>query len=445
MTLRDQFAQFRILCVVALFSLPLALRSQNVDLKKEVDELKAQNLQLQQQVHQQQEMIEELSRKFSGLEKTNELQAKDVSELKSNAENPAAPPEKSKGFSLNNVVISGEGAAGIFETGKNGQYPNAALRVDELRLFVDALIWQDVYFYGEIDLQAREEEDEGVYAGEIYLQWENLAKHWDLDQLLNLRVGQFYIPFGEEYQRRFAIDNPLISHSLSDLWGLNPGLELYGAWKHLNYAAAIQDGGISTLNDATADKSIAARIGYQPVSWLDFSVSGMRTGKLSVSQDVISATWFGGGFFQSIGSPATTLFQANLAEFDAHVKWKAGNGGYVRAAGGYAGYDDNDPDGDNHRDIYYYYIEALQHVARKLYGAARWSQISAPGGYPIVGNTPTFGLPTSELWRLSLGMGYQFNDNLVLKLEYMFEQGRLSTGGARNHENMISAEAAFKF
>jgi hypothetical protein len=32
-----------------------------------------------------------------------------------------------------------------------------------------------------------------------------------------------------------------------------------------------------------------------------------------------------------------------------------------------------------------------------------------------------------------------------LKLEYMFEEGRLSTGGARNHANMISAEAAFKF
>jgi hypothetical protein len=362
--------------------------------------------------------------------------------LKAAAENPPAPPEKSQGFSMNNVVISGEGGVGFFETGKNGQFPNAAFRVDEARLFVDAPIWDDVFFYGEVDLMTREENDLGVYLGELYLQWEDLAKHWDLDQLVNVRAGQFYTPFGEEYQYRFAIDNPLISHSLSDLWGLSPGLELYGALKHLTYVAAVQDGGSSLLNDATADKSVAARIGYDPLSWLHFSVSGMRTGRLSVSQDVISAEWFADGFFTSIGSKGTTVFQANLAELDVQGKWKTG---YVRAAGGYAGYDDNDPAGDNHRDIYYYYLEMLQHLTGKFYGAARLSQIRVPEGYPIVGNTPTSGLPTSDLWRLSLGLGYQFNDHLVLKAEYSFERGRLSAGGDRDHENMVSMEVAYQF
>lgn len=445
MSIRSHIGRFVFLAGLFACVTP-ALPAQDMDaLKKEVDELRAQNLQLQKQLQEQQEMIDELSRKFSGLQKTNELQENDVRDLKATVENVPAPAEKSKGFSVNNVVISGEGAAGFFETGKNGEFPNAAFRVDEARLFIDALIWDDVFFYGEVDLQTREESDEGLYLGELYLQWENLAKYWGMDELANLRVGQFYTPFGEEYEYRFAIDNPLISHSLSDLWGLSPGLELYGGWRHLHYAAAVQNGGGSTLNDGTADKSIAARIGYDPLSWLHFSVSGMRTGKLSVSQDVTSAMWFGGGLFTSIGSPATTLFQANLAEFDAQGKWKGLNGGYVRAAGGYAGYDDNDPAGDNHRDIYYYYVEALQHLTRKLYGAARWSQIRAPQGYSIVGNTATYGLPTSDLWRMSLGMGYQFNDHLVLKLEYLFEQGQLSTGGTRNHENLVSAEAAFKF
>jgi hypothetical protein len=443
MSIRHQIVQFGVFSAALFFFFIPASQAQDLDaLKKEVDELRAQNLQLQKQLQQQQETIDQLSRKFSGLQKTNETQESDVRELKAAAENAPAPPEKPKGFSLNNVVISGEGAAGFFETGKNGQFPNAAFRVDEARLFIDAPIWEDVFFYGQVDLMTREEYDVGVYLGELYLQWENLAKYWDLDQLINLRAGQFYTPFGEEYQNRFAIDNPLISHSLSDLWGLSPGLELYGGWKHLSYVAAVQDGGSSTLNDATADKSVAARIGYDPLSWLHLSISGMRTGKVSVSQDVVSAMWFGGGLFTSIGSEATTLFQANLAEFDVQGQWK---GGHVRAAGGYAGYDDNDPAGDNHRDIYYYYVETLQHLTSKFYGAARWSQIRAPQGYSIVGDTATFGLPTSDLWRLSLGLGYQFSDHLVLKTEYMFEQGRLSTGGTRNHENMVSAEAAFKF
>jgi opacity protein-like surface antigen len=162
----------------------------------------------------------------------------------------------------------------------------------------------------------------------------------------------------------------------------------------------------------------------------------MRTGHLSVSDDHLSAEWFGGGFFSALGKPATTIFQANVVEADAQAKWK---GGYVRLAGGYADYDDNNMAADDHRDIYYYYIEALQNLAPKFYGAVRWSQIRAPdtSDYPA--------LSTSDIWRLSLGLGYRFSDHLVFKTEYAFEQGRLTAGGAREQENIFAAEAAFKF
>jgi hypothetical protein len=313
--------------------------------------------------------------------------------------------------------------------------------VDEARLFLDADVWENIYFYGQLDLITPQSPDNGLYLGELYLQFENLAKHWDMDQLLNARVGQFYIPFGEEYQYRFAIDDPLISHSLSDLWGYDPGIELYGSWRKLSYVVAVQNGGISTLNDNEADKSIAGRIGYDPASWLHFSASGMRTGNLSATKDV-SGIWFGNGLFGSIGSPGTRVFNVNLAELDSTARW---NGGNVKLAGGYAGYGDDNPAGDDHRDIYYYYIEALQHLSSKLYGVARFSQIRAPEGYPLIGDSTTFGILSSDLWRLSLGMGYRLNDHLTLKAEYMFEQGRFSTGGPRNHENMFATEAAFKF
>jgi uncharacterized protein YoxC len=434
-----------IFLAACFFSFNSRLSAQDLTvLKHEVEELLEQNRLLQKQLQQQQTMIDQLSGKVSGLQQTNEQSQSDLRALKASVENTPAPSEKPKGLSLGNVVISGEGAAGFFDTQSAGKYPNAAFLVDEARLFVDAPIWDDVYFYGEVDLQTREEPDNGVYLGELYLQWENLGKMWGNDETLNARLGQFYTPFGEEYQNRFAIDNALISHSLSDLWGLNPGLELYGSCKPLSYVVAVQNGGISTLNDNTADKSVSGRIGYDPASWLHFSVSGMRTGHLSVANDYISAEWFGGGFFSPLGMPNTTLFQANLAEVDAQAKWK---GGYVRMAGGYAGYDDNNPAGDDHRDIYYYYIEALQHLAPKVYGAMRWSQIRvAEGGYPILADSTAFpGLSTSDIWRLSLGLGYRFNDHLLLKIEYAFEQGRLSTGGSREQENLFATEAAFKF
>ena len=411
------------------------------DLKKELQELREQNRLLQNQLQQQQEMIDQLNHKFSDFEKTNEQRQSDLRSLKADMEGTAPPPENPKGLSIGNVVISGEGGVGFFDTGENGKYPHAPFRVDEARLFFDAPVWDDVYFYAQVDLITPQSPDNGLYLGELYLQFENLAKYWDADQLLNVRLGQFYVPFGEEYQSRFAIDDPLISHSLSDICGYDAGLELYGSWRKLSYVVAAQDGGVSTLNDNTTDKSVAGRVGYDPAAWLHFSLSGMRTGDLNAGSD-LSAIWFGNGFFKSIGSPATSLYRVNLAEFDAAAKWK---GGYVKAAGGYVGYDDNDPAADNHRDIYYYYVEALQHLMPKIYGVTRLSQIRAAGGYPIVGDTATFGLPTSDLWRLSLGLGYSLSSHLVLKVEYMFEQGQLSTGGPRNHENMFATEAAFKF
>ncbi len=233
------------------------------------------------------------------------------------------------GFPSETSSSSGEGGAGIFETGQNGKYPNAAFRVDEARLFLDAPIWDNVYFFGQVDLITPQAPDNGLYLGELYLQFENLAKHWNMDQLLNARVGQFFIPFGEEYLYRYAIDDPLISHSLSDLWGYDAGVELFGSWHKLSYVAAVQDGGISTLNDNDADKSVTARIGYDPLSWLHFSGSVMRTGDIRAGDD--SGIWFGDGLFKANGTANTSLFHVNLAELDAAAKWKSG---YVKLAGG---------------------------------------------------------------------------------------------------------------
>jgi hypothetical protein len=421
-----------------------ALGDEPSELKQELNQLREQNRLLQQQLQQQQQMIDQLSRKFSDLQRTNDQLQSDWRTLQRDVSESVSPPGKNgAGPSLGNVTISAEGGVGIFETGKNGEFPNAEMRVDEARLFLEAPLWGDAYFYGQVDLLTRESYNNDISLGELYLDFEDVSKLWGQERLLNLRLGQLYTPFGEEYLARFAIDNPLISHSLSDIWGLSPGIEAYGSAGKFSYVLAVQDGGPSTLHDFTADKSIAARIGYDPASWLHFGVSAMRTGDLSVENDTVSAIWFGGGFFHSIGSTNTSLFHANLVEGDVKFRWK---GGWLKTAGGYAAYGDNDPSANNHRDIYYYYAEWVQPVVKKLYGAARWSQIVASGGYPITGNSSFFpGLPTKDIWRLSLGLGYRFNDHLLWKLEYSVEQGRLTDGGIRDHENMVSTEAAFKF
>src|SRR5437016_14557117 len=94
---------------------------------------------------------------------------------------------------------------------------------------------------------SREAQDLSLQLGEAYLDFENVSRLWNSDRMLNVRAGRMDIPFGEEYLNRDAIDNPLISHSLSDFWGVDEGLELYGRVGKFSYVLAVQDGSVSAV------------------------------------------------------------------------------------------------------------------------------------------------------------------------------------------------------
>ena len=410
--------------------------------REQLLQLQQQNQQMQQQLQQQQQLIDALTHKVSEIQAAQSTPAQ--SNLVANMEEVAAPVEQP--FQFGRVALSGEGGVAFFYSQPGGQFPKPEFRIDEARLFIDAPVWDQVYFYSEVDLATRETTSIALQTGELYLDCEGLSRLWNDDHMLNLRIGRFYIPFGEEYQERFAIDNPLISHSVSDLWGADNGLQLYGSWKKFTYNLAVQNGGVQPATDFTGDKSVTGRIGFDPNSWLHLSVSGMRTGDINPNGDVLTAMWFGNGFFRSIGSPATTRFKVNMVEGDVQTRLSFLQ---LRTAGGYINYSDNDPLGGNHRDVYYYYVEDKQDLWHHFYLAGRWSQVFAADGFPIVGNGPMgqylFGPLTTEYWRLSLGAGYSFAKSLVVKAEYSFNRGKELDGTTRDQEDMVSVETAFAF
>jgi hypothetical protein len=423
----------------ALFSVATpSLLADDTNLEQEVSELRQQNALLQQQVQQQSMLLDSLAKKVQDLETQSAAH-----------ENTAMDNSASKqgSFSLGKVNLSGEGGVAFFNTGPEGFSPDSDFRVDEARLFVDAPIWNEVYFHGEADLATRENVNLNVQLNELYLDTQDISRLWGQDNQFNIRAGRIYFPFGEEYLTRNVIDDPLISHSLSDIWGVSPGAEAYGSFGQFSYFLAVQNGsGANGVQDFDGDKSVTAKIGYDPLPWLHLSVSGMRTGELNMQQDGISALWFGNGFFRSLGSPATTRFQAYLAEGDLSAHWRSG---HVSAFGGYGRYSDNDPASDNNRNVFYYSVEGVQNLPKRFYAAARFSEIFAGQGFPIVGygnfNDYFFQDLSTQLWRLSLGLGYRFSDDLIIKTEYSLEQGLETDGEERNHENFLGTEAAFQF
>ena len=418
------------------------------DTQKQFRQLQQQNELLQQQMRRQQELIDELNRKVTKLQASEDQRKSDHDSSEAKAEDGAdARSRSSSGLSLGKVHIGGEGAVGLFHSQPQGQFPNAEFRVDEAKLFVEAPIWSEIYFFSEINVFTREQGGPNLQAGELYLDAENLSRLWGKDRQLNLRVGRFDIPFGEEYLSRDAIDNPLVSHSLMDLWGVDEGVELYGSFNQFSYVAAVQNGGHDSLRDYNGDKSVAVRLGLDPTSWLHLSVSGMRTGELDVQNDGVSELWIGPGLVYSLGSANTTVFEANVLQGDVHLKF---TGTTVKASGGVLQYDDDDPLANNRREVYYYFVEGVQKLYRGLYGAARWSQIFSNEGFPVAGNgdagTYAFGNHLAKnLWLLSLGLGYRCSAQLVLKAEYSFQRGEDIDGAKREHEDLFAATAAFAF
>jgi hypothetical protein len=427
--------------MAAIFSPGLDVRADDsAETRQELRRLEQQNQSLQAQLEQQKKLIESLSHQVAEIQQAGAKPNREMDE--------PAPAAKSFGATgLGKVNISGEGGVGFFNTGREGMFPNAEFRVDEAKLFVEAPIWGDVYFFTELNLMTREAQDLSLQLGEVYLDFENVSQLWNRDGMLSVRAGRMDIPFGEEYIYRDAIDNPLISHSLSDFWGVDEGIELYGSMGKFSYVLAVQSGGFSGVRDFDADKAIAGRLSFDPAPWLHLSVSGMRTGDLDAVNDIWSKLWFASAWFLPSGSTNATKYHANLVEGDVSLRLPHG---HIKAFGGYVRYDDNDPFADNSRDIYYYSLEGVHDIAGKLYGAVCFSQIFADKGMPINANGQMddyifSGALTEEIWRLTLGLGYRWSQNLLVKAEYSFERGKEVGGDKRNHEDLFALEAAFKF
>jgi len=364
-----------------------------------------------------------------------------------------AESEDSYGTSIGSFHLSGEAGGALFQTGDDGQFPNSEFRVDEAKIFVEAPVFESIFFFGEINAITREEADEQLHLGELYVEFDTILSFWNQDRLLNAKAGRFDIPFGEEYQTRDAIDSPLISHSLSDIWGVDEGVEAFGSIGRFDYVLAVQNGGDPIAHDFNPDKAVAGRLTFKAAPSTHISISAMRTGALDVAQDKFSEMWFGNGFLRVLGSHATTVtFRANVFQADGHAGWTSG---HLHAAGGHFEYLDDDTAANNNRTVNYFYVETIQNIfnagGRVLYAGTRYSRMTSDLGFPIVanGNFDRFlfdnAFLTNRIWRLAFGIGYRLKRNLLLKTEYNVERGTTIQGLSRNNENFFGAEAAVRF
>ena len=356
---------------------------------------------------------------------------------------PAVSASTASSQKLGKVHLSGEGAVAYFGGQRNANFAKDVMRLDEVKLFLEGPLGGNTYFFTEADIFNRDSTNNALRAGELYLDFEGISRLWGRDSQMSLRLGRVDIPFGEEYAQRDAVDNPLISHSVADFWGVDEGIEAYGALGALQYVVAVQNGGTNFAFDFASSKAVTARVGWDPAPGLHLSFSALRTGQIVQATDTRAEIWFGNDWGRRRPGSNATCFRMDALQVDARRTFRQG---HLGVSAGRIRYRDNDPRGIFGASADFASAEAVARASRELHFGARFSFAESGKGFNLPGDgiSPSPRL-TEHLWRLSLGAGYQLGPQLLLKGEYSLNRGRWLGGARRDHEDQIAAEAAFKF
>jgi hypothetical protein len=212
------------------------------------------------------------------------------------------------------IRLSGSSELNYLQGGDYGIFDRSSTQIYDARVFLDAdlgsdarigdtTVYRDAGFTFEWNLIRLGYTQNDV--GDLYVDLRGLmAQDW-----LNLEVGRFQIPFGENYLRfgRGRKDDPFVALSASPPWFWDEGVKLWGKSGngHLGYVASVTDGegGINVENNSS--KQVTLKLIWDPSEWLHLSASGLRTGKLgSTDTPAFGAVWLGEAFPSAFGTGA---------------------------------------------------------------------------------------------------------------------------------------------
>jgi hypothetical protein len=320
------------------------------------------------------------------------------------------------------IRISGYGAFGYYNSGSAGGVPNGSFLVKEASLFVDAQPWEHVGFFSETWITRYLFDGGSAFQiGELYARFTDLFGTED-GARIGVKVGLIDVPFGEDYLRMDANEDPLISLSAADPWAIDEGLEVYGRLDSVHWILAVTNGNIALGADDHGSKLWCAKVSCDVSPNLYLSGSVLKSGNSDVS-----TIWFGQGLVTPVGafagssagtSPSTEV-SATLWEGDARLS--SSNCSLGLQVGG-AFIDDADNTFD--RNLLWIQVEPSVHFTPALSFNLRYSEIGtdhASQGYllegDLFGSGSEFGYDTHRMQRLTGGLRYAPNPYLQFKVE----------------------------
>lgn len=341
-----------------------------------------------------------------------------------------------------NVTVSGYVATGFLDLGRSGFFSEGGFTVRQSSLFVDARAWEGMSVFAELWLSRLSQyRDEELRTGELYVRLHDLDPD-ESGEGIDVKIGRIDIPFGEEYLRQDAPDNPLISQSTAWLYGVDEGALASGRAAGLHWTAAIMDGSDARNLESDASKAVALKLAGGSDSRFAWSLSALHGG-----EEASSAIKFAGMTIEPVGtngapSSAGASPSAGVEStlFGAAGAWTPTDEVDVLVELGRADIADEAPGFD--RELSWYSVEPRWKLAPKVTVALRWSEVGTfddDEGYRLHGSFIGFGTAlgydTQRLSRGSIGVAYDMNPHARVKLEVARDNFTLIDGSASDATN----------
>lgn len=396
--------------------------------------------------------VQELLKRIEKLEteqaKTKEesLKAKEeVAKIKETAQGLQAP-RVDLANTLAKLKIKGRAALGFFDSGKAGTYPAGSFEMPDAKL-------QFSFQPDEINTLVMRFNLNNATAQSPLLDYFYLQSKDFLPALknspfsLSTRLGRFKLGFGEETWSDNLVESVLPSKSAAGVSVIDEGLEFAGKvkldklkLKPLGWVVSVSDGNSGVGSDSTAGKAFMVKLYHSLIEPLYLSASYYNSGRLDSSNAEMSIAGL-------VTRPSgENDWDRTVWEVDARYDFGKGkkpldppaysdSKAIVRLS--YGQFKD---DANRTRDGNFGFVEGTYNLTKRFYAAGRFSFVDINGD----GTATLNGVIANRYERYSLGGGYRWTDNTILKLSYDWNKNSWSGIGDAD-DNLLSAIVATQF
>lgn len=351
---------------------------------------------------------------------------------------------------LSKLKMKGRWAAGYLDSGKAGSFPSGSFEAPDAKLQFS--FQPDDINTVVIRFNVNNASAQSPLMDYFFLQSKDFLPFLkETPFSLSGRLGRFKLGFGEETWSDNPVEGILPSNSAAKASVNDEGIELAGKIKMdkikimeyslrpLGWVVSVSNGNSGVGSDSSTGKAVMTKLYYTPVDPLYVSASYYDSGNLKGASEMSVAGLTG------VPSGAAA-WERRIWEVDA--RYDVGKGkkpldppaysdskAILRLS--YGGFNDH---ANRSRSGNFGFVDGIYNLSKKIYTAGRFSFVDLNGDGVAVLNSVT----ANKYLRYSLGVGYRWSANTIVKLGYDLNKNS-GPGIDDADDNLLSAIVASQF